>query len=464
MRAVLRSPVTYFLVIAIATVCAILVVSDGLADRAARDEAISEAESITEILAQSVVGPALPENLETGDAVSPTRLQNQFTALENTLSSQLFFVDRVFRLSIWTEDARLVYSTEIELYFDYLEDPTPDAGLRLNESQRRVLREGGVESEIADPDRVEDQAILADADTDGLVRVYTRMEHVTDDRDLRRGRDRSEDSTLEGEPLLLEAYFTLDEIDARQGEIYSSFRWITLAPLVIVVLVATLLLLALRRQLSHVGAERERLLRSAMDASDAERRRIARDLHDSVVQDLAGTAFSVSAVSRTPDIPAASRESLDAAGLSLRTSLKSLRSLLAEIHPPDLRADGLPAALADLTAPAAALDMQASVSVEGAETATDAHVALVWRVAQEAVRNAMRHSQASTLAVTVRGDGRTLTLEVVDDGIGFDQARVTPDSYGLRGLRSLVADSGGVLDVRSSPGEGTTVRMEVDAQ
>ena len=103
-------------------------------------------------------------------------------------------------------------------------------------------------------------------------------------------------------------------------------------------------------------------------------------------------------------------------------------------------------------------------TVEGAETASDAHVALVWRVAQEAVRNAMRHSDASTLAVTVRGDGRTLALEVVDDGTGFDPARTAPDSCGLRGLRSLVADSGGVLEVRSSPGEGTTVRMEVNAQ
>jgi two-component system NarL family sensor kinase len=108
--------------------------------------------------------------------------------------------------------------------------------------------------------------------------------------------------------------------------------------------------------------------------------------------------------------------------------------------------------------------MQASVSVEGAETASDDHVALVWRVAQEAVRNAIRHSRASTLAVTVRGSDEKLTLEVVDDGIGFDPGRFYPDSYGLRGLRSLVADHGGVLEVRSAPGEGATVRIEVDAQ
>jgi signal transduction histidine kinase len=64
----------------------------------------------------------------------------------------------------------------------------------------------------------------------------------------------------------------------------------------------------------------------------------------------------------------------------------------------------------------------------------------------------------------VRGTGDEITLEVVDDGTGFDPAAVRdPHRYGLRGLRSLVADSGGTLEVRSSPGEGTTVRMEVDA-
>lgn len=439
----LKSPITYFLVIAIAAVAAILVGSDQLADRASRDEALAEAGTTTEILAQSVVGPELPRGMLNVQSKSPTGLQNQAIALDTALSPKLVFVDRVFRINIWSRDARLLYSTQLSLVVEYLESAID---LKLNEDQRRVLRDGGVSSVIADPQRPEDRATIVESGNERLVRVYTRME------------------SPEGKPLLLEAYFTLDEIDARQAEIYGSFRWITLAPLLLLVLVATLLLVVLRRQVTHASRERERLLVSAMDASDAERRRIARDLHDSVVQDLAGTAFSVSAVSRTPDISAESRETLDAAGLSLRTSLKSLRSLLAEIHPPDLRADDLPAALADLTAPAAALDMQSSVSVEGAETASDAHVALVWRVAQEAVRNAMRHSQASTLAVTVRGDGRTLTLEVVDDGIGFDQTRVTPDSYGLRGLRSLVADSGGVLEVRSSPGEGTTVRMEVDAQ
>nr|WP_246299145.1 histidine kinase [Nocardioides panaciterrulae] len=221
----------------------------------------------------------------------------------------------------------------------------------------------------------------------------------------------------------------------------------------------------LTRQLTRAGEERERLLRSAIDASDAERRRIARDLHDGVVQDLAGTAFSVSALARDPAVPEENRTSLQVAARSLRAGLKSLRSLLAEIHPPDLRAAGLAAALTDLTAPAAGAGIRATVRVDGVEGASDERVALVWRVAQEAVRNALRHSAATTLTVTVCQESGVLHLEVNDDGVGFDPAGAGgPDSFGLRGLRSLVDDAGGTLEVRSSPGSGTRVCMEVDAR
>jgi signal transduction histidine kinase len=267
------------------------------------------------------------------------------------------------------------------------------------------------------------------------------------------------------QPLLFEAYFSLEDVDSRRSEIASSFRWIAIGPLLLLIAIATVMLQVLTRQVTSAAAERERLLRAAIDASDAERRRIARDLHDSVVQNLAGTAFTVSALARDSAVPDDNRGTLQTAAGSLRDDLKSLRSLLAEIHPPDLRAESLPAALGDLIAPAEAAGIQASVSVEGAETVSDRRAALVWRVAQEAVRNAMRHSEASTLAVTVRGDGRRLTLEVVDDGVGFDPSGV-PDreSFGLRGLRSLVSDADGTVEVRSSPREGTTVHMEVDAQ
>ncbi|GAB6987422.1 hypothetical protein JCM10369A_39480 [Nocardioides pyridinolyticus] len=422
----LRNPVTQFLLIGVITVTAIIFGVNYLAGEAASDEAITEATRVNDVLAQQFVEPRIPRRLMVGAPGAIDRLDRRLSGVGS--------VDDIERFTVRAEDGTVVYSSDGF-------GSVPLEAYPLDADQRRVLEQGGSGYQTSDPDRPEN--FNGDLPQ---VEVYTRIE------------------SPEGTPLLVDSYYSLDQLEERQSELFGTFRWIVIGPLLLLILLATLILSALTRQLTSASKERERLLRSAMDASDAERRRIARDLHDSVVQDLAGTAFSVSAVARTPDLSDDARGTLDGASLSLRTSLKSLRSLLAEIHPPDLISDGLPAALADLIAPSAALDIQASVSVEGAETASDDHVALVWRVAQEAVRNAMRHSQASTLAVTVRGDGRTLTLEVVDDGIGFHPARVTQDSYGLRGLRSLVTDSGGVLEVRSSPGEGTTVRMEVDAR
>ena len=422
----IRNPVAQFLLIGVLTTAGIVVGVNYIAGQAASNEAITEAERINSVLAHQVAEPLVPRKLASGSRAAADKM-------DRSLSRRIAALEDVDRITIRRADGTVLYSNQGA---DLFEKPFP-----LDPDQLRILREGGTGWQESDPTRPENQV------GDGRqVEIYSQI------------------VSPEGVPLLFDAYYSLNRLEERRHDLFVTFRWIVLAPLMLLILIATLILSALTRQLTKASGERERLLRSAMDASDAERRRIARDLHDSVVQDLAGTAFSVSAVARTPDLSEESRETLDSAGLSLRTSLKSLRSLLAEIHPPNLTAADLPAALADLTAPAAALDIQASVSVEGAETASDDQVALVWRVAQEAVRNSMRHSKASTLAVIVRGDGRTLCLEVVDDGVGFDPARVAPDSYGLRGLRSLVTDSGGVLEVRSSPGEGTSVRMEVDAQ
>ena len=201
----------------------------------------------------------------------------------------------------------------------------------------------------------------------------------------------------------------------------------------------------------------------AIDSSEAERRRIARDLHDGVVQELAGTAFALSGAAREPSISSELRSDLLRASEALRRTLRQLRSLLVEIHPPGLNASGLGAALEDLTAQAASSGVAPEVSVSGMEGTPDHVVALVWRVAQEAIRNAVRHAGASKVLVDVHGEGRQVSLKVTDDGAGFDPGTAgREDSYGLRGLQSLVQDGGCRLQVESAPGAGTTVRMVVD--
>jgi signal transduction histidine kinase len=96
-------------------------------------------------------------------------------------------------------------------------------------------------------------------------------------------------------------------------------------------------------------------------------------------------------------------------------------------------------------------DLALPVAVEG----------MLFRIAQEALRNVMAHAQASTVTVTVASDARVATVAVVDDGRGFDPAAVGEQSFGLRLLGDLLRDVGGSLAVESEPGGGTTVTAEV---
>lgn len=438
----LRTPLTLFLVVSMLLVCGIFVATNAIATRAAERAALEQAESVT----QSLAGSVMPGNLR-----------------EGLLNGRPGAVDKFFRrirpFSTGDIDSFDVLTTEGRLAFD---SSDPGAALddhvySLSSAQERVLESGGTVAEFADPgsSRSDDRP----GSEVGLVKISTRVYATRDSKSRDTGLNRGQSVTS---PALFVAYWDLDDVEQRREDIFGDFRWITLGPLVLLVLLSTVLLTLLTGQVRRGGRERERLLQTAIDASDAERRRIARDLHDGVVQDLAGSAFALSGAARDPATTPATAEVLSSVSASMRDSLKQMRSLLAEIHPPDLHGQGLQSALDDLIAPAAAAGIHASTSVDGVTDASDAEVGLVWRVAQEAVRNAIRHSGASTLAVTMRGDAGGLLLEVVDDGVGFDTtAPSPPDRFGLRGLRSLVRDVGGELDVTSALGEGTSVRMAV---
>jgi signal transduction histidine kinase len=420
----LRNPVAQYLILAVLLFIVLSVATSILSARVAAEEASADARALTRVLARSVAQPAIPRGLVEGDAGAIDKLDRQ--VLDRLL------VGDVRRVKIWRADGTILYSDETRLI---------GARYPLDDEESDVLDNGGTEAEVSDLGKPENRF---ETEASGLVEVYTRIH------------------SPEGEPMLFEVYYSADDLAERRSAVFAPVQRITVGGMLALLVIATPIIWVLTRRLTRTARERERLLRATMTASEAERRRIARDLHDGVVQDLAGTAFSLTAVGRDPRVPDDVRADLDTAGRSLRTSLKSLRSLLVSIHPPDLHADGLAAALSDLTAPAATAHIETDVRVGDIGTAADETVALVWRVAQEAVRNAIRHARATTLTVDVRRDDGRLVLSVVDDGEGFDPGGERgPESFGLRGLASLVEDAGGRLDVRSSPGAGTEVRMEV---
>jgi signal transduction histidine kinase len=393
--------------------------------RAARSEAVADARITTEVLAHSVAEPAMPRGLVDGDPGAIDRFDRE--VLDRLI------VGDVRRIKIWRADGTIVYSDETQLI---------GQRFTLDDEQLSVLDSGATEGGLSDLRRRENQF---EDEEDGLLEVYTRIQ------------------SPEGQPLLFEAYYSVETVKERSTEVMAPFRRITAGALLALLLLGVPLLGVLTLRLTRASRARERLMQRAVESSEAERRRIARDLHDGVVQELAGTAFALSGTVREPSVPPELREELTVAGRSLRHSLRQLRSLLVEIHPPGLSAGSLGAALEDLISSAASAGIATSVSVNDVEGTPDHVVTLVWRVAQEAIRNAVRHAHASTLDVEVRGDERQVHLVVRDDGVGFDPSATARDrSYGLRGLQSLVEDGGGRVEVESSPEAGTTVRMAVE--
>jgi two-component system NarL family sensor kinase len=424
MRA-LRNPMVQFLVASFLLFGATWWATGMLSERAGRSEAVADARVTTELLAHSVAEPAIPPKLVTGDPGAIDRFDRR-------VLSRLMVGD-VRRIKIWRADGTIVYSDETQLI---------GKRFALDDEQRQVLNSGATEGGLSDLRRRENKF---ETEENGLLEVYTRIE------------------APDGQPLLFEAYYSVATVQQRATEVLRPFRRITAGALLAILLLGVPLIGALTMRLTRASRARERLMLRAMDASEAERRRIARDLHDGVVQELAGTAFALSGSAREPGLTAELRGDLNRAGEAVRRSLRQLRSLLVEIHPPGLNAASLAASLEDLTAPAVSAGITSSVSVSGIDDAPDHVVTLVWRAAQESIRNAVRHAHATHLTVEVRGDERQVRLTVRDDGVGFDPAAGEGDgSYGLRGMKSLVEDGGGVVDVDSSPDIGTTIRMVVD--
>jgi len=419
----LTNPVAQFLAAGFVTLVVVVLATSALSRSAADEEAIADARSLTRVLARSVAQPAIPPGLTEGDAAAIDRMDR--TALDRLL------VDDVLRIKLWDADGTVLYSDRTELI---------GARYPLGDDELEVLRDGGTDAELSDLGRPENRF---ERDLGGdLLEVYTRVR------------------SPEGEPLLFEAYLGVEEIRASRAQILDRFLPITIGALVALVALGTPLVLLLSRRLSRAARERERLLEAAVRASDAERLRIARDLHDGVVQDLSGSSMALSALAAHADEP--DRRELEEVGRSLRVSMRSLRSLLVEIYPPDLHTAGLSAAVDDLVAPLAAAGTTVDVDVSGADGASRPAVALLWRVAQESVRNVARHARADRMSLTVRHEGDRLLLEVVDDGVGFDPATVaTDDHFGLRAAESLVREHGGTWEVESAPGSGTMVRVEV---
>jgi len=204
-----------------------------------------------------------------------------------------------------------------------------------------------------------------------------------------------------------------------------------------------------------------------VEAQEAERTRLAREVHDGPAQALSNAIFQVEVVQRLLDRDEAlARAELRQLREVLTRELRGVRAYLSQLRPPLLADLGLSGAIGEAADQvASALDIPVMVDVEdGVDTLPETVEIVTLRVIQEALQNARKHGQARSIRVRMARDGGGWVVEVRDDGRGFD-ADDPPVSgrrhFGLQFMRERAELIGARFEVRSSPNLGTAVRMTI---
>jgi two-component system NarL family sensor kinase len=389
-------------------------------------EAIRDAKQVAALAGDGVVAPAITPGLERGDPKA--------IAAMDRLVHRSVLRDPVVRVKIWNSRGRIVYSDDHRLI---------GTTYHLGADELESLERRATDAEVSDLSRPENRF---ERSYDKLLEVYLGV----------RARD--------GTPLLYESYQRFASISASGQRLWRRFLPALIGALVLLELAQIPLAWSLAHRLQKGQREREELLRRAIEASEVERRRIASDLHDGVVQNMAGVSYNLAAAAKDLPPGSATRDAVEEGAAQARRTVRELRTLLVDIYPPTLQRSGLEAALSDLVSGISSDGLDARLSVRpGLALPPDAE-ALLFRAAQEAVRNACTHADASTLTIEVERVNGSVRLEVADDGRGFDPeaaARHNGGHFGLRVLADLARDAGGQFVVRSAQGEGTRVRLEV---
>ncbi len=395
-----------------------------VSQRIAEGFAVRDATSDTAGLARVVVEPALRDAIAAPDATEAERSAAR-AELSAAVAGELR-VGSAVRMKLWAADGTVLWSDEPRLVGERFP---------LGDDDLEALRTDRSDAEVSDLSEPENRYERGHGP---LLEAYQAVH------------------TPSGEPLLFEAYQRYDDVIARAADLRGAFATLAFGTVAVVLALLVPLLLWLLVRIRAGQRLRERLLGRALDAESAERRRMAAELHDGPIQDIAGLALSLGADPGTQD-----------AAASLRSAVSSLRSSMAAIRPAAPERDGLGAALDDVCARARAAGLVTSVHVPESVEASPSALLAVVRFVREAVANTVTHGRASVVDVQVTVDdrGHGLVVEVADDGVGFDPARAVDDGrpghLGTTLLREIAEDTGGSLALETSPGAGTTWQLTV---
>jgi two-component system, NarL family, sensor kinase len=417
MRIPRPSPVAQFAIAGTLAMLAVGLLAVAVLEQVGRREAIRDAKRVSSLAGDGIVAPNLTPGVLAGDRDAMRRFD---AVVRDRVRRQ-----GIVRVKLWGADGRVIYSDERRLI-----------GRRfpLGADEAAALRAHRVEAEVSDLTRPENRY---ERPAGKLLEVYLPI------------------TGPDGRPLLFEAYERFSSVTTSGRRLWLAFAPALLGGLLLLQLLNLPLARSLARRLRRAHEQ-------ALDAAQRERRAIAADLHDGVVQDLVGVTFSLAAqAERVNGSNPEATEALRQGAAHTRDSVRALRTLLVDIYPPSLHRAGIAAALGDLATTYSGRGMTTTVHVQEGARMSDPAEQLLFRSTQELLRNAHQHGRAAHARVRLERAGDRTILHVSDDGQGFDPARPREGHFGLRVLHDLILDAAGSIAVDSAPGRGTRVRVEV---
>lgn len=342
----------------------------------------------------------------------------------------------ILRVKVWAADGTVLYSDESSLIGRTFE---------LEPEEVELLRYGGVQAAISPVSRAENEFERPFVET---MEVYVGLLDAS------------------GEPVLVEAYLPTSNLRNLQDDLIRQITPVVVGSLLVLELLLLPLGVGLTLRLQRYQRDRDALARLAAAASAAERRAVAAQLHDGVIQDLAGVGYVLTAtagkLSRLgrPDLADTVRS---AAGI-VRDDVSRLRGMIRTLHETELGETGLPAAVEEAVADVCAAGIVVDARVEDVPGASREARAALFLVTREALRNVLAHAHAGRVTVRLGVEGGDAVLEVSDDGRGFDpenQPGADQGHLGLTLFRDAAEGVGGYARLDSAPGAGTRLEMRV---
>jgi len=390
----------------------------------AKEQALRHATESTQHMADFEVAPFIDSSVPIHDVRLLDRLDRRLTPSFRHVS--------LYRFKVWNAAGTILYSDRRELIGRQY--PLPDWAGRL------LAGAGGrAEFEV----QTDAESVL-EAGLGELVEVYVGS------------------TASDGERIIVEAYYPAEVVHDDQRHMVLGILPGVFASLLLLQLLLLVPGLRMAKRLQRNADTQQRLLQQAISASDLERQRLARHLHDEVIQGLAGLAYTLESYEQGDPGPPPSF--FAQAKAVVQENIGTLRGIATDLYPPDLAELGLPGALARLGDPARSRGVDFDVQIRGIPTTEPTAQVLLYRVAREAITNALKHSGAGRIEVTLAGHLASTELTVADDGSGFEVAQAAAEGHlGLAILHDTVAEAGGSLLITSAAGSGTTVQAVLPA-